>query len=154
MYLKLEIYRGRAFINIISAKNLPPFDFMGMLNPYVVITVDSSPEINRILSPSVREKKVKSKVQSGTLFPVWNETFDLDVSNMENTSRIIVKVHDHNTFGKDHVIGCTSWSLAEIKQSKVDGTYRLHDKEQGTKFNELISHRVRVDKIVANCHTL
>jgi hypothetical protein len=43
------------------------------------------------------------------------------------TSRIVLTVYDHDTFGKNDVIGATSWTIDEIRLSSVDGIYRKLD---------------------------
>ena len=107
-------------------------DIGGTSDPYVVITIEPKPKH--------KVSKMKSSIKDRNLNPVWNESFVVDLSNVDYSSRLIVTIYDHDSFGSDDFIGCTSWSFDEIKKSSVDGIYRLQSKKEGRFFNQLIKY--------------
>ena len=132
IHLKIEIYQRRAHIDIFKAENLPPMDISGTSDPYVVITVEPKPR--------QKPPKMKSSIKDRNLSPVWNESFHIDLRDIDYSSRVIVTVFDHDSIGPDDFIGCTSWSFNEVKKSSVDGIYRLQNKQEGKVFNQLIKY--------------
>ena len=108
-------------------------DVGGTSDPFVQVTV--------LPKPTSKIAKMKSSIKMKTLSPVWNESFVFDLSNIDYESRIIVTVYHHDVIGSNYFIGCTSWSIQEIKKSSVDGIYRLQNKQEGKMFNQLIKHR-------------
>ncbi|KAL5559763.1 hypothetical protein UlMin_035974, partial [Ulmus minor] len=87
---KEVILRGVLSVTVISAEDLPVVDFMGKADPYVVLIMKKS------------ETKVKTRVLTENLNPIWNQTFDFVVEDALH-DMLIMEVWDHDTFGKDKI---------------------------------------------------
>ena len=112
---------------------------VGTSDPYCIITINPEPK-NRIY------KKKKTKVIDRDLNPIWNEEFTLNLTSYKvnpdhyASSRVVVDVYDKDTLTSDDFIGRTSWTIEEIKNYKIDGIYKLLNKEHGLRMNHLIQH--------------
>ncbi|KAB2027798.1 hypothetical protein ES319_D05G057400v1 [Gossypium barbadense] len=84
------IVRGVLSVLVISGENLPPVDFNGKADPFVVLTMKKS------------ETKSKTRVANETLNPVWNQTFDFVVEDALH-EMLIIEVWDHDTFRKEKI---------------------------------------------------
>ena len=85
-------------------------------------------------------KKMKTEIKSKNLNPIWNESFVFEIGQLDVSSRIVLTVYDHDSFGSNDIIGATSFSLSEIQKSTVDGLYRLQNLRDGRLFNQLLEH--------------
>ena len=83
---------------------------------------------------------MKTEIKSKNLNPIWNESFVFEVGQLDVSSRIIVSVYDHDSFGSNDFIGATSFSISELHKSTVDGLYRLQNPRDGRLFNHLLEH--------------
>ncbi|KAH9613007.1 hypothetical protein KSS87_000077 [Heliosperma pusillum] len=81
------ILRGVLSVTVVSAESLPAMDLTGKSDPYVVVTLKKA------------GKRVKTRVVSETLNPVWNQTFDFVVEDALH-ELLILDVYDHDTIGK------------------------------------------------------
>uniref|UniRef100_A0A6N2K224 C2 domain-containing protein n=1 Tax=Salix viminalis TaxID=40686 RepID=A0A6N2K224_SALVM len=66
---KNVIVRGVLTVTVIAAEDLPATDLNGKADPYVVLVMKKS------------EKKVKTRVLTKNLNPVWNQTFEFVVED-------------------------------------------------------------------------
>jgi len=63
---------------------------------------------------------MKSSIKERNLFPVWNESFLIDLKNIDYKSRVIVTVFDHDSIGSGVV------------------KYRIRDTLKYFKFNKIM----------------
>ncbi|KAJ6732314.1 EXTENDED SYNAPTOTAGMIN-RELATED [Salix purpurea] len=87
---KNVIVRGVLTVTVIAAEDLPATDLNGKADPYVVLVMKKS------------EKKVKTRVLTKNLNPVWNQTFEFVVEDALH-DMLIAEVWDHDTFGKGSI---------------------------------------------------
>ncbi|KAG1936036.1 myoferlin [Pimephales promelas] len=74
-----------------------------------------------IASVVFKDEKKKTKSISNELNPVWNETLEFDLKGvpLDSSSYIDVLVKDHETLGKDKLIGSAKVSLKDLASSQV-----------------------------------
>eukprot|EP01121_Diplochlamys_sp_Union-15-3_P007886 TRINITY_DN2042_c0_g1_i1.p1 TRINITY_DN2042_c0_g1~~TRINITY_DN2042_c0_g1_i1.p1 ORF type:complete len:300 (+),score=60.62 TRINITY_DN2042_c0_g1_i1:52-900(+) len=83
------------------ASGIPKVDLFGKADPYCILQIGSGPT-------------VKTRTIKGTLNPVWNECFDLPVSD-PSSQLLRVIVRDWDRFSADDTIGEGSAPLALLK---------------------------------------
>jgi hypothetical protein len=98
-------------VTLLEAKNLKPMNLDGFSDPYVKLSVDN-------------EKTEWSSFKLGTLNPIWNEDFSLNVHSRNSILRI--EVYSKRKFGGDDFIGGTTIGLKGLDdQQKVDKWFKL-----------------------------
>ncbi|KAL9226751.1 hypothetical protein vseg_002525 [Gypsophila vaccaria] len=117
------ILRGVLSVTVVSAENLPAKDLTGKSDPYVVIKLKKA------------ETKVKTRVISGTLNPVWNQTFDFVIEDALH-ELLIFDVYDHDTIGKDYIGRCLMTLTRALLEGEVYDNFTL----DGTKGGKLALH--------------
>ena len=149
--IKLEIDRvsghSLLLINLRGLENLPAMDIGGTSDPYCVIRLEPQPKI---------KVKLKTEVFTKNLNPTINESYTVDLSrvglDLKNQNhlktRIVIDVFDHDTIGKNDFIGRSSWSLAEVKTSSLDGVFKLLSRRVGEKMNQVINY-TDVDNLIS-----
>jgi hypothetical protein len=101
----------------------------GFSDPYVRLTVDS-------------DKTEFSSFKMGTLNPIWNEDFSLNV-HMRN-SMLRVEVFSKRKFGGDDFIGGTTIGLKSLEdQQKVDKWFKLSSGEGANDENGQVRLRLQ-----------
>jgi len=72
------------------------------------------------------------KIIDKNLNPVWNETFNIDVSNATQRTVIPIMVFDHDKVGNDEFLGIAFIPLAgHFKGDSVKKFYKLHGVKTG-----------------------
>ncbi|TQE04552.1 hypothetical protein C1H46_009859 [Malus baccata] len=90
---------GTLEVLLVSAKGLDNNDFLGNMDPYVILTV--------------RTQDKKSTVVSGQgSEPEWNETFSFTVS--DDVDELRLKIMDKDTFSSDDFIGEATVALEPL----------------------------------------
>ncbi|KAA3489899.1 synaptotagmin-4 isoform X1 [Gossypium australe] len=117
------IVRGVLSVIVISGENLPPVDFNGKADPFVVLTMKKS------------ETKSKTRVANETLNPVWNQTFDFVVEDALH-EMLIIEVWDHDTFRKEK-IGRIVMTLTRVL---LEGEFQDNFTIDGAKSGKLHLH--------------
>jgi hypothetical protein len=98
-------------VTLLEAKNLKPMNLDGFSDPYVKFTVDN-------------DKTEYSSFKLGTLNPIWNEDFSLNVHTKNSILR--VEVYSKRKFGGDDYIGGAVINLKSMEdQQKGDKWYKL-----------------------------
>uniref|UniRef100_A0A9J8B1N9 Myoferlin n=1 Tax=Cyprinus carpio carpio TaxID=630221 RepID=A0A9J8B1N9_CYPCA len=74
-----------------------------------------------VASVVFKDEKKKTKPINSELNPVWNETLEFDLKGvpLDSSSYIDVIVKDHETLGKDKLIGSANVSLKDLASSQV-----------------------------------
>lgn len=86
------------FVTIVNANNLPVIDFeKNTCNAYVEVTVG--------------EKKKKSKTQRHTTSPVWNESFYFIIKEIQEDTKVNLKIIDH---GCEEALGEITYPVANL----------------------------------------
>jgi hypothetical protein len=92
-------------IRVIEA-NVPAMDILaGTSDPYCTIQIGYEYKWS--------SKIAKTKKISRTLHPIWNEVFDMQITNPDK-ERIKAIVFDHDMIGKDDAIGEANINLAQL----------------------------------------
>ncbi|XP_074276589.1 synaptotagmin-5-like [Silene latifolia] len=117
------ILRGVLSVTVVSAENLPAMDLNGKSDPYVAVTLKKA------------GKRVKTRVVSETLNPVWNQTFDFVVEDALH-ELLIFDVYDHDTIGKDYIGRC----LMTLTRVLLEGEFYDIFTLDGTKNARLALH--------------
>lgn len=122
-------------ISVAKAVGLPKADFLGTADPYVEIRVmcgdplggeaESQQELQKRNSQVVDAKTVfqaQTKVIRGSLDPVWEESFTLEVFPDDAVSELFVyfRIYDYDLIGSDDFLGHTSISLLELLASSLE----------------------------------
>jgi hypothetical protein len=98
-------------VTLLEAKNLKPMNLDGFSDPYVKLTVDN-------------DKTEFSSFKLGTLNPIWNEDFSLNVHSKNSILR--AEVFSKRKFGGDDFIGGVTIHLKNLEdQQKVDKWFKL-----------------------------
>ncbi|OMO90767.1 C2 calcium-dependent membrane targeting [Corchorus olitorius] len=121
---KEVIVRGVLSVTVIAAENLPPVDFMGKADPFVVLTMKKS------------EAKSKTRVATETLNPVWNQTFDFVVEDALH-EMLILEVWDHDTFKKDKIGRCIMTLTRVLLEGEIQDGFQLDGAKSGKLFLHL-----------------
>jgi hypothetical protein len=112
---KNVIMRGVLSVTVISAEDLPPMDFGGKADPFVVLYLkkgETKKKTRVIICPhtifcsflfSFITDLILLQVVTDTLNPIWNQAFDFVVEDALH-DLLMVEVWDHDTFGKVHVV--------------------------------------------------
>jgi hypothetical protein len=120
---------GNVTITLLEAKNLKPMNLDGFSDPYVKFTVDS-------------DKTEFSSFKLGTLNPIWNEDFSLNIHTRNSVLR--VEVFSKRRFGGDDYIGGSTIHLKNLDdQQKVDKWYKLSTSESSSDENGQIRLRLQ-----------
>jgi Ca2+-dependent lipid-binding protein len=109
-------------LQVVEAKNLASMDSIGKSDPFVIITLRNSPV------------KFETLVKDNTLDPVWNEAYEILVTDpMNDTLDFLVKDKD---IARDDDIGTLVLKLSDIK-GRVDQWYPLVPAKGITKAGEI-----------------
>mmetsp|Transcript_30034 Transcript_30034/g.75582 ORF Transcript_30034/g.75582 Transcript_30034/m.75582 type:complete len:378 (-) Transcript_30034:26-1159(-) len=84
--------KGCLRVFIVEARDVPPKDKNGMSDPFVKIRIG-------------KRKPKKTKVQQKTLNPIFEEMFEIDVSDVDAGSDVILSMYDWDRVGKNDFIG-------------------------------------------------
>ncbi|KAM0020925.1 putative C2 domain, synaptotagmin-like mitochondrial-lipid-binding domain, C2 domain superfamily [Helianthus debilis subsp. tardiflorus] len=112
------IIRGVLSVTVISAEDLPPADFMGKADPFVVLTMKKTGTKN------------KTRVVNENLNPIWNQTFDFVVEDGLH-DMLIVEVWDHDTFGKDFMGKCILTLTRVILEGEYKESFQIEEAKSG-----------------------
>jgi len=89
----------RVALTVVSARDLPDMDAgPGVTDPYVIVTIDG--------------QRHRSTVISGSLNPVWGDSFVFDV---RPEAVMEIALMDEDTFGSDDRIGVVSRPLETVR---------------------------------------
>ena len=114
----VAIHGGFLRFEIKEARNLIPADLNGKSDPYCVFKIGS-------------QNVYKTDFISETLFPVWNETFNVALAKL-SSDKIRINVFDHDAIGSDDPLGHYELSVNQIVQEGcVSGWYSLKDVATG-----------------------
>mmetsp|Transcript_48591 Transcript_48591/g.152427 ORF Transcript_48591/g.152427 Transcript_48591/m.152427 type:complete len:188 (-) Transcript_48591:25-588(-) len=92
-------------ICVISASNLPKADVLGTCDPYVKVKIGKGGGQFEY----VTDKRIK------TLDPVWNETFDLPIWQLDNCEDLTIELWDWDRLTKDDLLGTGKVTGQEIR---------------------------------------
>jgi len=107
-------------VTIKQARDLRAADFNNS-DPFVVINCN--------------RKKIKTKVILKTLNPIWNETFEIDVTDPYHIIKIIV--YDWDKYSSNDFLGQLVFPIADLADgAKVTKWYKLIGNDSGKKTNE------------------
>ncbi|KAJ6295434.1 hypothetical protein OIU78_023451 [Salix suchowensis] len=115
---KNVIVRGVLTVTVIAAEDLPATDLNGKADPYVVLVMKKS------------EKKVKTRVLTKNLNPVWNQTFEFVVEDALH-DMLIAEVWDHDTFGKDKIGRCIMTLTRVLLEGEFQDSFPLDGPSSG-----------------------
>ncbi|XP_021665556.2 synaptotagmin-4-like [Hevea brasiliensis] len=121
---KNVIMQGVLSVNVVAAENLPAGDFMGKVDPYVVLKMKKS------------ETKVKTKVVNESRNPVWNQTFDFIVEDALH-DMLILEVRNHDPFGKGKIGRCIMTLTRVILEGQIQDSFPLDGAKSGKLFFHL-----------------
>jgi Ca2+-dependent lipid-binding protein len=76
-------------VHVVEARDLKPMDIDGTSDPYAILQVE--------------DQKIETSVKSGTLSPVWNESFTFDITHGKDPLKITIM--DKDRFGGDDFEG-------------------------------------------------
>lgn len=117
-------------VDVREAKNLIPMDPSGLSDPYVKVKLLGGTTGSRS-SPV----KKKTRVVKGTLDPQWDETLVIELLNEDKDRRILIEVWDWDRTSRNDFMGCMSFGISEVKNSPVDGWFKLLSEEEGEFYN-------------------
>jgi len=102
--------RGERLLNVtvVSASNLAAADVGGTSDPYVIMSLNSSPS----------KPFFTSGVKQATLCPVWDESSWSYVPRMPADATLHVKVMDNDKFGKHDLLGQVDIPLNTLQSGK------------------------------------
>ncbi|KAK9683563.1 hypothetical protein RND81_10G150000 [Saponaria officinalis] len=112
------ILRGVLSVTVVSAEDLPAMDLTGKSDPYVVVTLKKA------------GSKMKTRVISNTLNPVWNQTFDFVVEDALH-ELLVFDVYDHDTIGKNYIGRCLMTLTRVLLEGEVYDTFTLDKAKSG-----------------------
>ncbi|NXH10832.1 SYT1 protein, partial [Bucco capensis] len=96
-------------VGVKQAAELKAMDSGGTSDPYVIIYLTSD-----------TKKKYETKVYRKTLNPVFNESFNLQVTQAEvSESTLVMQIYDFNRFAKNDIIGEVRLPLASVNLQHV-----------------------------------
>eukprot|EP00088_Acartia_fossae_P066150 TRINITY_DN81860_c0_g1_i1.p1 TRINITY_DN81860_c0_g1~~TRINITY_DN81860_c0_g1_i1.p1 ORF type:complete len:157 (-),score=27.64 TRINITY_DN81860_c0_g1_i1:43-513(-) len=93
--------RGKLYVTVAEAKGLTDTDTFGKNDPYVHMRLDENMQQQTTMLKNAGNN------------PMWNEKFTFEIKD-EHTA-MEVKVFDHDSYGKDDMIGSTQIPLTEVK---------------------------------------
>ncbi|CAA2998724.1 elicitor-responsive 1-like [Olea europaea subsp. europaea] len=104
-------------VKLVDAKGLKNTDFLGRIDPYVLL--------------QYRKQEGKSTIAKGKgTSPVWNEKFEFRVDSPfadDNQYKLVLKIMDHDTFSADDYLGeATIYVKDLIKIGVEEGKAELH----------------------------
>ncbi|KAL2541701.1 Calcium-dependent lipid-binding (CaLB domain) family protein [Abeliophyllum distichum] len=104
-------------VKVVGAKGLKNTDFLGRIDPYVLL--------------QYKNQECKSSIAKGQgSKPVWNEKFEFRVDypmTDDEHYKLVLKIMDHDTFSADDYLGETTIYLKELIELGVDkGKAELH----------------------------
>ena len=76
-------------VHVVEARDLKPMDVDGTSDPYIVLEIEN--------------QRIETNYKKSTLSPVWNESFNFDISH--GREPLVVTVWDKDTFGNDEFEG-------------------------------------------------
>lgn len=103
-------------VGVISAQGLPAMDKNGKADPYVQLKLLDAEK--KMIGKNVK----KTKKQSKTLDPVWNEKIVVDDAKQKECRFILFEVMDKDgLFQKDDFIGTVELSMDQVSQNYREG---------------------------------
>lgn len=102
-------------VHVVEARGLKPMDIDGTSDPYVILQIEN--------------QKIETTFKKSTLDPVWNESFQFEITH--GNDPLFIEVMDKDTFGQDDSEGICELSLKDYNlhdQQKVDLWLDLFDK--------------------------
>ncbi|XP_050384929.1 16 kDa phloem protein 2-like isoform X1 [Argentina anserina] len=100
---------GTLEVLLVKAKDLEDDDFLGKMDPYVILTLRT-------------QEKKSSVVQGQGSEPEWNETFQFTVSS-DDVTELSIKIMDKDTFSSDDFVGEATIPLETVfMQGSIEPT--------------------------------
>ncbi|CAI9774900.1 unnamed protein product [Fraxinus pennsylvanica] len=104
-------------VKLVSAKGLKNTDFLGGIDPYVLL--------------QYRKQECKSTIAKGKgTRPLWNEKFEFRVDSPfidDDQHKLVLKIMDHDTFSADDYLGEAEIYVKDIiKIGMENGKAELH----------------------------
>lgn len=99
-------------VHVVEARDLKAMDIDGTSDPYAILQIE--------------DQRIETSVKSGTLSPVWNESFTFDI--MQGKDVLKVTIMDKDRFGGDDFEGMAVINLNTLRdQMKKDEWFNLVD---------------------------
>lgn len=95
---------GKLAVHVVEAKEVPSMDLVGNSDAYVSLTVGSA--------------KLKTQIMKDSMFPIWNEHFQVKYD--ESATEIEFKLMDSDHGKKDDEIGTVKFQISNLKPGPND----------------------------------
>mmetsp|Transcript_5722 Transcript_5722/g.22130 ORF Transcript_5722/g.22130 Transcript_5722/m.22130 type:complete len:563 (+) Transcript_5722:77-1765(+) len=124
--------KGTLHLTIRGAKNVKPMDANGKSDPYCVYGFVQDADSLKELKPFLKRKAAyvsdpnggKTRVMYETLNPVWKHRAAMDVTEEQAGKRVVFRLYDRDTVGKDEFMGQVVFSLEQLEKG-VDGKFPI-----------------------------
>ena len=100
-------------LSAIEAKDLYASDSNGYSDPYFKIPHHQNGVVD------IPGKKNRTKTIKKNLSPVWNHSFDVEF-NPQICKSLNIEIYDHDTLGKDDLIGSATINIEWMKNAGQD----------------------------------